>query len=102
MTPISLPPVLELNIDLTDEQFFQVCQANRDLKFERSANGYLIIRSPTGGATGNRNADLIAQIYTWNRQTKLGKVFDSSTGFKLPNGANRFSENGSSQDAGIY
>lgn len=52
-------------------------------------NGHLIIMSPTGGATGNRNADLIAQICTWNRQTKLGKVFDSSTGFKLPNGANR-------------
>jgi Uma2 family endonuclease len=89
MTPISLPPVLELSIDLTDEQFFQLCQNNQELKFERTANGHLIIMPPTGGATGNRNADLTAQIHAWNRQTKSGKVFDSSTGFKLPNGANR-------------
>jgi Uma2 family endonuclease len=89
MTPISLPPVLELNIELTDEQFFQLCQNNQDLKFERTANGHLIIMPPTGGATGSRNADLTAQIHHWNRQTKLGKVFDSSTGFKLPNGADR-------------
>jgi Uma2 family endonuclease len=89
MTPISLPPILELNIDLTDEQFFQLCQANQDLKFERTANGHLIIMPPTGGATGDRNSELNFQIRAWNRQTKLGKVFDSSTGFKLPNGADR-------------
>jgi Uma2 family endonuclease len=80
---------LELTIALTDEQFFQLCQDNRDLKFERTTNGHLIIMPPTGGATGYRNADLTAQLYAWNRQTKLGKVFDSSTGFKLPNGADR-------------
>ena len=89
MTPISLPSVLELSIDLTDEQFFQLCEDNQDLKFERTANGHLIIMSPTGGATGSRNADLTAQLYVWNHQRKLGKVFDSSTGFKLPNGADR-------------
>ena len=45
--------------------------------------------SPTGGITGNRNADMTFQLQAWNCQTQLGKVFDSSTGFKLPNGANR-------------
>jgi Uma2 family endonuclease len=89
MTPISLPSVLELNITLTDEQFFQLCQDNQDLKFERTANGHLIIMPPTGGATGDRNSELNFQIRAWNHQTKLGKVFDSSTGFKLPNGADR-------------
>ncbi|MBD2184001.1 Uma2 family endonuclease [Planktothrix sp. FACHB-1355] len=76
-------------IKLTDEQFFQLCQDNRDLRFERNANGELIIMPPTGGETGNRNAGLTAQVWIWNDQSKLGMVFDSSTGFKLPNGADR-------------
>lgn len=86
---ISLPPTLELKIDLTDEQFFQLCQANRDLRFERTAKGQLIIMPPTGGKTGDRNADLTFQLRAWSRQNNLGKSFDSSTCFKLPNGANR-------------
>ncbi len=82
---------IDLNsiISLSDEQYFQLCQANRDLKFERTATGELIIMPPTGGETGNRNAAITAQLWIWNEQKKLGKVFDSSTGFKLPNGAFR-------------
>ncbi len=82
---------LNLNsvIQLTDEQFFQLCRANPDIKFERNANGELIIMPPTGGETGKRNAILTAEFVIWNRQAKLGEVFDSSTCFKLPNGANR-------------
>ncbi|MDJ0553956.1 MAG: Uma2 family endonuclease [Microcoleaceae cyanobacterium MO_207.B10] len=76
-------------VDLTDEQFFQLCQKNKNLKFERNAKGDLIIMSPTGGETSNINAGLNAQLWNWNAQTKLGKIFDSSGGFKLPNGANR-------------
>ncbi len=86
---IALPTTLELKIDLTDEQFLQLCQNNRDLKFERTATGDLIIMPPTGGTTGDRNADLTFQLRAWNRQHRLGKTFDSSTGFKLPNGADR-------------
>jgi Uma2 family endonuclease len=74
---------------LTDEQFFELCSANRDIRFERSADGELIIMAPTGGGTGNKNAELSIDLGIWNRQTRLGKVFDSSTGFKLPNGADR-------------
>lgn len=77
------------SIKLTDEQFFQLCQDNRDLRFERNASGELIIMPPTGGETGNRNAGLTAQVWIWNEESNLGKVFDSSTGFKLPNGADR-------------
>lgn len=82
---------LNLNpiIQLTDEQFFQLCQVNENLRFERTATGELIIMSPAGGETGNRNAGLTAQLWIWNEQNRLGKVFDSSTGFKLPNGADR-------------
>ncbi|XWK87896.1 MAG: Uma2 family endonuclease [Phormidium sp.] len=76
-------------IKLTDEQFFQLCQDNRNLRFERNANGELIIMPPTGGETSNRNAGLTAQVWIWNEQSKLGVVFDSSGGFKLPNGADR-------------
>ena len=74
-------------ISLSDEQYFQLCQANRDLRFERTATGEIIIMPPTGGETGNRNAAITAQLWIWNDQKKLGKVFDSSTGFKLPNSA---------------
>lgn len=76
-------------VNLTDEQFFQLCQHHRDYRFERTASGALIIMSPTGGETGKRNADLIYQLQAWNRQYKLGVAFDSSSGFKLPNGAER-------------
>ncbi|WP_017715292.1 Uma2 family endonuclease [Kamptonema formosum] len=88
---ISSPPTptLRLKIDLTDEQFFQLCQKNRDLRFERTAKGELLIMSPTGGETGNRNFDMAVELGVWNKQTNLGKGFDSSTGFKLPNGADR-------------
>ena len=74
---------------MTDEQFYQLCDHNQDLKFERTSQGELIIMSPTGSETGRINADLIVQLGIWNRRTKLGVVFDSSTGFKLPNSANR-------------
>ena len=89
---INLPSILELdigNINLTDEQFFQLCQNNPDLRFERTASGELIIMPPTGSITSDRNSDLNYQLRGWNRQYKLGKTFDSSGGFILPNGANR-------------
>jgi Uma2 family endonuclease len=72
---------------LTDDQFYDLCRANPDLRIERNANGELIFMSPTGGETGNRNAELVVDFGLWNRQAKLGKIFDSSTCFKLPNGA---------------
>lgn len=77
------------SIPLTDEQFFQLCQNNRDLKFERNANRDLIIMLPTGGETGNRNIEISYQVQAWSRQNNLGIAFDSSTGFRLPNGADR-------------
>jgi Uma2 family endonuclease len=86
---IYLPPRLELKIDLTDEQFWQLCCDNDDLRFETTAKGELIIMSPTGGYTSDRNSDLNFQLRAWNRQNNLGKVFDSNGGFVLPNGAKR-------------
>jgi Uma2 family endonuclease len=76
-------------IELTDEQFYQLCSSNPDVRFERNATGELIIMPPVGGESSNRNALLTAQVWVWNEQCKLGISFDSSCGFKLPNGAER-------------
>ncbi|MEG4229855.1 Uma2 family endonuclease [Microcoleus sp. N9_B2] len=80
---------IELSINLTDEQFFQLCQNNRDYQFERTASGELIIMPPTGSETSKRNIDLSYQLQAWSRQNNLGVAFDSSGGFTLPNGADR-------------
>ncbi len=84
------PVILNLDrVQLSDEQFYQLCQNNRELKFERNTQGELTIMSPVGGESGNREANLIADLVIWNRQTKLGYTFSSSTIFKLPNGGDR-------------
>ncbi|GCL38414.1 MULTISPECIES: Uma2 family endonuclease [Sphaerospermopsis] len=80
---------LESVIEMTDEQFFQLCQNNRELRFERNANGELIIMPPTGGETGNRNGRITQQLMNWTDIDGTGIAFDSSTCFKLPNGADR-------------
>jgi Uma2 family endonuclease len=74
---------------ITDDQFYELCRENPDVKFERNAQGEIIIMTPTGGETGIYNSEINADFVIWNRQTKLGICFDSSTCFKLPSGANR-------------
>jgi Uma2 family endonuclease len=76
-------------VELTDEQFYRLCQMNRDWQFERTAKGEIIIMSPVGGVSGNREADLIGLVWMWNQQTQLGRVFSSSTIFRLPNNGDR-------------
>ncbi|WP_333361432.1 Uma2 family endonuclease [Microcoleus sp. N3A4] len=84
---VNIPPTLTLTV--TREQFVELAIANRELELERTAQGELIVNPPTGGETGYRNLDIEGQLWLWNRQTKLGKAFNSSTGFHLPNGADR-------------
>ena len=74
---------------VSHEQFQQLAAVNRDLRLERTVEGELIVMPPTGSDTGNRNLDIEGQLWLWNRQTKLGVAFNSSSGFHLPNGANR-------------
>ncbi|WP_229725335.1 Uma2 family endonuclease [Hymenobacter baengnokdamensis] len=74
---------------MTEAEFFAFCQANSQLKFERLADGTISYMALTGGDTGRRNSELIADLTIWNRQSRLGRVFDSSTGFRLPSGAVR-------------
>jgi Uma2 family endonuclease len=87
MTALTLQ--LPRNLQFTDEEFEQIIAVNKDLRLELTAEGELVIMSPTGGETGNRNFEIYIDLGIWNRQHKLGKAFDSSTGFKLPNGATR-------------
>jgi Uma2 family endonuclease len=76
--------------ELSDEQFYQLCRRHPDIHFERTAAGNLIIMPPTGGVSGNRNFSLTGQLWSWvDRHPELGLGFDSSTCFKLPNGADR-------------
>ena len=86
------PHSLMLNVQsvhLTDEQFYRLCAANRDLRFELTAEEELLIMSPTGSNTGWRNAKITHRLATWSEQDGTGVYFDSSAGFTLPNGAKR-------------
>jgi Uma2 family endonuclease len=87
MTALTLN--LESITHLTHEQFRKLCRDNRDIRLELTAKGELIVMPPTGWESGNRNANLTTNLNIWNRKAKAGMVFDSSTGFILPNGATR-------------
>ncbi len=82
---LQMPPQGRLDDDL----FFAICQANRDYRIERNARGDIQIMPPTGALTGKRNSDLLTDLNLWARRDGRGLVFDSSTGFNLPNGATR-------------
>jgi Uma2 family endonuclease len=76
-------------LQFNDDEFFNFCQQNDNLKFERTADGTIIIMPNTGGKTGNINAAITSELYIWNKAAKLGRVFDSSTAFRLPSSAVR-------------
>ncbi|MGH9673170.1 MAG: Uma2 family endonuclease [Bryobacteraceae bacterium] len=80
--------VLDLE-DMNDEEFFDFCARNSELRIERDSGGRVTIMSGTGGRTGNRNIELSTQIQLWARRDGRGVAFDSSTLFRLPNGAMR-------------
>ncbi len=74
---------------LGDDEFYAFCQQNRDQKFERRADGTIELLTMTGGTTGNRNIKLLARLQVWAEDNRTGLAFDSSTGFRLANGAVR-------------
>ena len=82
---INFPAIAQM----TRGQFYEFCQANQDLRIERTATGEVIIMSPVFSDTGNRNFNVAAQLWNWTEQNGTGVGFDSSTGFTLPNGATR-------------
>ncbi len=90
LKPLSLQLPHRLALRVTPEQFVALAAANRELRLERTATGELIVNPPTGGNTGKRNWNIAGELYLWWRNAEEpGEAFDSSTGFELPNGANR-------------
>ncbi len=77
------------SVQMDDDQFFAFCQANSEYRIERNADGEIAIMPPTGGETGRRNSALVTDLNIWARGDGTGFVFDSSTGFRLPNGSTR-------------
>jgi Uma2 family endonuclease len=84
LLPSKSPLLLDVSnatLHVTPEQFDLLCVDNPDLRLELTKDGELIVMPPTGGETGKRNFDLITQVGVWNKQTKLGEAFESSTGY---------------------
>ncbi|MGK7920093.1 MAG: Uma2 family endonuclease, partial [Trichodesmium sp.] len=82
---LQMPPSLKM----TEEQFFEFCQINRDLRIETNKFGELLIMSPTGSETGNRDGRIIQQLMNWSDEDGTGLAFSSSTGFTLSTGAKK-------------
>src|SRR5690349_2365675 len=87
--PFSLSLRLGPTLSLSDDELFDLCTANPELRLERTPEGDLIVMTPAGGASGSRNVHLIAALQGWAQRDRSMVVFDSSTGFLLPNGAMR-------------
>lgn len=73
--------VANIQLRVTAADFDCLCLNNPDLRLELMGTGELLVMAPTGGESGAVNADLVVEVSLWNRQTDLGKVFDSSTGY---------------------
>lgn len=82
---VNLPAIKSMSV----EQFYEFCQANRDLRIERTASGEVIIMPPAFSDTGSSNMKIAQQLANWAEQDGTGETFDSSAGFTLPNGATR-------------
>ena len=76
-------------LNLSDDELFRLCAANPELFIERTSNGELIFMAPAGGESSNRNSTIVLRLGLWNEKMRSGKVFESSGGFVLPNGAMR-------------
>jgi Uma2 family endonuclease len=83
--PVNTQPLLldvsNTTLTVTPEQFDRLCIDNPDLRLELTPNLELIVMAPAGGESSERNGDLFGQVWYWNRQTDLGRVFDSSGGY---------------------
>jgi Uma2 family endonuclease len=86
-TPLSveLPSLSQM----TEQQFYEFCAANRELRIERTATGEVIVMAPAFSDTGDRNFKIAGQLSVWTDRDGTGLGFDSSAGFTLPNGAMR-------------
>ncbi|MBE9156527.1 Uma2 family endonuclease [Nodosilinea sp. LEGE 06152] len=88
LLPINLSSLLALP-QMSDEQFYDFCRTNPDLRIERNANGEIVVMPPAFSDTENRNGRVFRQLYVWAEADGTEEVFDSSLGFTLQNGAMR-------------
>ena len=86
---LSSPLMLQMPSSMTDDQFFEFCQLNRDLRIERNQFGDISIMSPAGSETGNREGNIFGQLWVWSEKDGTGITFSPSTGFTLSTGAKR-------------
>ena len=84
-----LIPIKKRFLNLSNEEFYAFCRDLRDYRIERDAEGTTFIQEPTFSYTGKYNASITIAVGIWNQHQQLGVVFDSNTGFTLPNGAIR-------------
>ena len=83
LSPLRFPPGLRL----VPEQFALLCAENREAVLELAADGRVLAMTPTGSETGGRNSELAFQLQRFARSGSIWKAFDSSTGFRLPDGS---------------
>jgi len=81
------PTAIQWERGMTDDQYFEFCANNPELRVERTAEGDIVIMPPAGFETGDRNSELIRQLRNWALDDRRGRVFDSNTEYLLPNGA---------------
>src|SRR5215813_3155141 len=86
-----VPPnfIVDVHNVFSGEQFEQLCRDNREIRMELTSRGELVLMPPTGSKTGARNMEIGRQLANWTKADGGGLCFDSSTGFRLPNGARR-------------
>jgi len=80
---LKLPPELQM----TDDQFFEFCQVNQELRIESNKLGEILIMPPTGSESGNREMNIMGQVWVWSEQDGTGITFSSNAGFTLSTGA---------------
>jgi len=85
--PETLPRTLALDPPVTEAEFGEMCRENTGIRLERTKEGTVRMNPPTGGFTGSGNQEIAAQLNNWWRKHENGRLFDSSTGFHLPDGS---------------
>ena len=83
----TLPRVLVLDPPMTDKEFEALCRENDGVQFERTKEGAVRMKPPAGGWTSSGNEEISRQLGNWWAEHKRGRVFDSSGGFRLPDGS---------------
>ena len=86
---IQASPGVEEPEPYSAEEFVALAASYPDLRMELTQEGKLILMPPAFTETGNKNFKLIARFGIWSEANALGRGYDSSTVFTLPNGAKR-------------